>query len=324
MFYSFDKIQTYNSILKFIIGERGVGKTYGAKKMVAKRFIKNGSEFVYVRRYKTELKSATKNFWQQIANDPEVKEHKFKSTDKTFFIDGKPCGYAIALSTANILKSSTFDNVKTIIFDEFIIDKGAYHYLQNEVTQMLDLIETIGRLRDIEVYFLGNAITISNPYFNYFDLSLPYNSEFKTFNNGLIVVNYIKNLEYRETKKQSKFGQLIQNTEYGKYAIDNEFLRDNKNFIKKKTGNCSYYMTLVYNNVTYGIWQNDINELIVSLDFNKTSLTKFTLSNENHNDSTKLIGLNNILFKNLIAYYRNGYLFFESQKIKSNLIDLLI
>ncbi len=58
-----------------------------------------------------------------------------------------------------------------------MIDKGSYHYLQNEVTQLLDVIETVARLRDIRVIFLGNAISITNPYFTYFNLSLPYNSE---------------------------------------------------------------------------------------------------------------------------------------------------
>lgn len=47
------------------------------------------------------------------------------------------------LSIANILKSSSYENVDTILFDEFIIDKGTYHYLQDEVTAMLELIETI-------------------------------------------------------------------------------------------------------------------------------------------------------------------------------------
>lgn len=81
------------------------------------------------------------------------------------------------MSIANILKSSSYEKVDTIIFDEFLIDKGSYHYLQNEVTQLLDVIETVARLRDIRVIFLGNAISITNPYFNYFNLTLPYNSE---------------------------------------------------------------------------------------------------------------------------------------------------
>ena len=39
IFYNYQKVLSYNALLTFIIGERGVGKSYGAKKFVAKRFI---------------------------------------------------------------------------------------------------------------------------------------------------------------------------------------------------------------------------------------------------------------------------------------------
>ena len=163
------------------------------------------------------------------------------------------------LSTANILKSSTYENVDTIIFDEFIIDKGCYHYLQDEVIAILELIETIARLRDIRVIFLGNAISITNPYFTYFNLTLPYNSEVniaKRDNKGnpLIIVYYARNQKYREIKKASRFGQLVEGTDYGRYAIDNQFLRDSKSFIHKKSGNAKFYFILRINNKNYGVW----------------------------------------------------------------------
>ena len=40
IYYNYDKILSYNALLNFIIGERGVGKSYGAKLYVAKNFIK--------------------------------------------------------------------------------------------------------------------------------------------------------------------------------------------------------------------------------------------------------------------------------------------
>lgn len=58
-----------------------------------------------------------------------------------------------------------------IIFDEFIIDKGVYKYLPNEVEYFLDLYETISRLRDVKDLFLC-TITQTNPYFIYFDIEL--------------------------------------------------------------------------------------------------------------------------------------------------------
>ena len=129
IYLDFNKPLSYNALLTFIITERGLGKSYGAKKFVAKRFINKGKQFVYLRRYKTELKQAMmKNgnplFFKQIENDEELKGHTFSNKNDTMYIDDKLCGFAMPLSIANILKSSTYDNVDTIIFDEFLIDKG--------------------------------------------------------------------------------------------------------------------------------------------------------------------------------------------------------
>ena len=48
-------------------------------------------------------------------------------------IDERIAGYGMTLSTAQQLKSSNFPKVKTIIFDEFLIEPGQGHYIKNEV-----------------------------------------------------------------------------------------------------------------------------------------------------------------------------------------------
>ena len=232
IFLDFNKILSYGSFLTFCCAERGVGKSYGAKKFIVNHYKKTGKQTVYVRRYNKELneslmKKGTPIFFNQIKD--EFPDNKLSNNKELLYCDKEICGFAVALSTANILKSSTFENVDTIIYDEFIIDKGCYHYLQNEVTQMFELIETVFRLRNGRVLFLGNAISITNPYFTELNLNIPYNSEYKIFKkddkgNPLITVYYGKNLKYREAKKSTRFGQLISDTQYGKYAIDNELI----------------------------------------------------------------------------------------------------
>lgn len=326
IWYSFQRVLSYDALMYYIIGERGVGKTYGATKHVINRFIKKGEEFVYLRRYKTELKNSVPKFFDVLKSNNEFKGHNLSVSGNDFYCDKKLCGYALPLSTANILKSTSYNKVKTIIFDEFIIDKGCYHYLQNEVTQLLDIIETIGRLRDIRVIFLGNAISITNPYFTYFDLSLPYKSDIKTFKDGLIVVNYIKNEKYRAIKKASKFGKLIESTEYGKYAIDNEFLRDSKSFIAKKPKNSKFYFILVINGKTYGIW-NDYKDgmMYISDDYDPNCPVRFTINSDDHNENTLLIRTRvSPFFKSIIEHYRLARLCFENQKIKNNIMNVLV
>ena len=330
MWYDYRKLLSYNGLLNFVIGERGVGKTFGAKKFVVNDALMNDRQFVYLRRYKAELDIALEGFFEQLQDNGYFTENVFtiKNSKKgitKFYCDGEVIGYAIPLSTANILKSASFTKVKTIVFDEFIIDKGTYHYLQNEVIQFLDVIETVARTRDIRVLLLGNAISITNPYFNFFDLSLPYNSEFKRFKDGLIIVNYIKNEEYRKMKKTSRFGKLIDGTEYGKYAIDNEFLRDSKSFIGKRTKNARPYSTIIARGEKYGIWR-DWKEglLFVSKDFEPSNPCVFAFDSEDHDEKTILVKARaSSWFSPVIGAYRMGRLYFENQKIKNNFMIIL-
>ena len=337
IFLDFNKPLSYNAFLTFIITERGLGKSYGAKKFVAKRFINKHKQFVYLRRYKTELQKAmlfknAPSFWNQITNDPELKGHKFTNSKDTMSIDGEIAGFGMPLSIANILKSSTYENVDTLIFDEFLIDPSTcYHYLRNEVVGMLETIETVARLRDIRVIFLGNAISISNPYFDYFNLSLPYNSDVKIAkrdNTGqpLIVVYYAKNTAYREVKKQTRFGQLVSDTDYGKYAIDNEMLRDSKTFVRKKTKNSKFYFILYLNNKTYGIWCDyQDGYMFVSNDYDPNCPIIFSITSSDHNENTLLIRCRTSpFFQSMIEHYRLARLCFENQSIKNNVLQELL
>lgn len=331
-YYDITNTLTYNALYYFIIGERGVGKTYSAKKFAIRRFLKTGEQFVYLRRYKTELGESVGDekdakFFKKIKS--EFPDHKFRVSGDKLYCDDKICGYALSLSTALILKSAEFDKVKTIIFDEFIIDSGSssYHYFKNEVEHFLEFYESIARLRDVRVLFLANAISISNPYFTYFNITLPYgNKNIKTFKKGLIVLEYIKNLAYREIKKQSKFGQIIEGTKYSEYAIDNKFLRDNKAFVKKKTPKSKFFFTIIYNGVYYGVWRDLYEETIyITKDYDPSCPILFTFNPEDHSEVSILTKFNaNGYLSSIVENYRLGKLFFENQQIKNIFSEFIL
>ena len=252
MFYDYSRILSYNAFVNILIGERGVGKTYGASKFVVKQFLNKGEQFAYIRRYKTELRQAVPQFFSSIINNNEFPEAELTTKGKHFYCNGEICGHAMTLATAQDLKGTNFDQVKTIIFDEFIIETGQRKtYLNDEVFTFLNLLESVGRMRDIRVFMLGNAVTITNPYFLYFDLTLPYNNDIKLFKNGLILVQYMKNEEYREAKRKSKLGQLTEGTSYGDYAIENKFVMDNRTFIEKKIGSAKFVFAFKFKGEIY-------------------------------------------------------------------------
>ena len=326
MWYSYDKVLSYNAMVNFIIGERGVGKSYGIKKIAIKRFIKKNRKFIYLRRYDTELKKSLKNneFFKDIASDDELKDYKLEVRGDKFYIDNKLCGYAIPLSKASIFKSVPFPDVDMIIYDEFLIDNNTYHYIPDEPEKLLDFMETVGRLRNIQVFLLGNSISLINPYFDYFNISLPYKTDIKTFKEGIILINYIRNEAYREVKRESRFGKLIDGTKYGSYAIDNEFLKDNNNFIKKKTPKSKFFFNLILNGHTYGIWLDyNSNDMFISKKFNTNHPVSITFDYKDHSENTIMLKSRSVFYQNMIKHYENGYLYFESQQIKSDVTGLI-
>ena len=149
MWIDYNKIFSFNALINMIITERGIGKTYGAAKAVVDDFLKHKNEFAYIRRYKSELKKAVPTFFEALNKNEEFPKNKLYSKGNSFYCDDNLFGHAMTLSTAQDLKSSNFSKVRTIIFDEFIIEEGQKKfYLQNEVFVFLNLIETIARMRE--------------------------------------------------------------------------------------------------------------------------------------------------------------------------------
>lgn len=329
MFLDLQPVLSYNALFNILIGERGVGKTYGCKKFCIKDFLKNGNKFVYLRRYESELKESCNGFFTKLIKNKEFEGHEMKVVYKkksvTFTIDGEEMGYGLVLSTALQLKSREFPDVKNLIFDEFIITKGVYHYLQNEVHDFLDICETIFRLEDFRAFLLGNATNRANPYFEYFKLDLPYNTEIKTYEDGDILVCKIKNEAYREAKKKTRFGRLTSKTAYGRYAIDNEWLYENKTFIEKRPDKAKFYFTLKVKEIDYGIWCDyNSSKIYISSAYDPSCPIIFTLNPDDHNENTRLVSIRRSdFFKNIIEHYKMGLLCFESQKIKTVILPII-
>ena len=318
-YYNYNRIISYNALLNILVGPRGIGKTFGASEFVTNQFIKKKDEFVYLRRYKTELSKSIRNFFSALIKENVFPKHNLDVKGLTFKIDEETAGYGMTLSTAQQLKSSNFPNVKTIIFDEFLIEPGQGHYLKNEVFAFLGLIETIARTRNIRVIMLGNSVTELNPYFLFFDISIPYNNDIKLFKDGMILLQYIRGTNFQQSKKETRFGKLVEGTEYESYAIENNFIDENKLFIEKKTGSAKFLFSFIYKSSTYGIWVDyNAGKMYVSKDFIPNGLI-FATTTEDHQPNTMLYSIAkkyncwNVFIQN----YKLGNVYFENSKLKN-------
>ena len=317
MYYNLNKVLSYNAFLNFLIGERGVGKTYSVTKFLVKQFIKKGYEFAYIRRYKTEISKDAPQFFDAIKENNEFPEHNLYYKNSKFYIDDKVAGYSMTLTTAQNLKGSNFPRVKFIVFDEFIIEDGQHHYIKNEVMNFLGLVESVARTRDVKIFMLGNASSIVNPYFLFFNIELPYKSDIKLYKNGLVLLNYMRNEEYREFKKKTKFGQLVADTEYEDYAINNVFRNDTKDFILKKTQNAKCSFAISYKNNIYGIWLDyQEGKIFVSNNYNTQVIFATTTNDLKPNTMLFSVAKKLNCWKIFISNYKLGNVYYENLKIK--------
>jgi hypothetical protein len=322
MFYDPHALLSHNSLFNFVIGNRGAGKTYGvAKKWAIKSFLKTGAQFIYLRRYKTEFDDF-KNYFADILHEfPGV---EFEVKGKLLYINGNLAGYGVALSTALTKKSVSYHLVDKIIFDEFVIDSKVIHYLSNEVTMFLEFYETVARMRDnVRAVFLSNAVSVVNPYFIYWNLKPKSNKRFTK--HGHILIEFVKNEEFVEAKYKTRFGQIIKGTKYGDYAIENVYLKDNDNFVGKKSGSARFEFSVVYNGQTFGFW-TDYKEgkCYVSNDVDPYSNLQFALTDSEHRPNMMLIKSANKshLLKGAIQSYEGGWLWFEDMQIKNQAIEI--
>jgi hypothetical protein len=316
LYYDPNKMLSYNRILNFIIGARGIGKSYAMKVHPIKRFIKHGEQFIYVRRYKPELKKVS-NYFNDVMS--EFPDHQFKVKGHEFYIDNKLAGWAIPLSTWQSQKSNAYPNVSTMIFDEFIREKDNSGYIPNEVEALLNLMDTVFRSRDnVRCICLSNAVSVVNPYFLYFGVVPNIKKRFNAYKSLLIEIPDSK--DFSEERRKTKFGELIDGTEYGEMSLDNEFVNDSSVFIGRRSKESKFSFSVIYKGMVMGVWVDiDLGLMYLSHDNDPSSKLVFALSTDDLNENAMLMSgwKNNYYLKKMVHSFMNGYLRFDNQVLRN-------
>lgn len=233
MYYNLNKLMSYNALYSFAMGERGAGKTFTGKEKMIKDYVKKGLQSCYIRRTVTELDKVK----DVLFNDIQKEYPQYKITVKGYggYINGELFCYFMALSSSAQYKSASYPDVGFMFFDEYVAPQGRRNpYLPNEMTLLLDLVETVFRLRDEKVYLCSNAVSYVNPFFDYFGIEPKGTERFIRDKTGEVVVELTKNSAYLETKKKTRRAKMLEGTEYYAYSIDNEVLEDNSEFLVDK------------------------------------------------------------------------------------------
>ena len=326
--YSPNRLLSHNAFINFVMSPRGNGKSYSAKKLIIKNYLKNGSQAVYTRRTKVEIDEVKDTYWNDIRE--EYPDLDFKIEGYIGYINGDEVVHFIPLSTSTNKKSASYPKVNWIIFDEYIITKTTYNrYLKNEMTLLLDLIETVGRDRNIRVLIMANSVSFVNPLFSFFDIVPKENQRFSKYKDGLICVEQFTSHVFMEEKKKTPFGRLIEGTNYSKYAIENEVLEDTNDFIKEREGaKYKFLACFKYEDFKIGVWENlENNELFCDERIDEDNINKFAMLLEELEEGYLYYkGYRNVNLR-IIKIKKSaiqGNLYFCSQEIKKIMQDRVI
>ena len=345
IFWSARRTLTHNRLINIIVGNRGGGKSFGAKEWAIDNFLKTGEQFGYIRRYKEDLKEPMVQFFMDI--EYKYPDYEFKVDSKCFYIRLKPsdekqkwtekdiAGYGFTLSTASNKKSISYPNITTLIYDEFLLDKGNQMYLPDEPIKLLNLYETVARPGTghprVVLFMLANALSITNPYFLFWDLKMPDKQD----KNGKyiwkhptrpILVEDVRNEAFIDQKKNTEFGALIDGTKYADYSINNKFLLDDDTFLEKKSTKARYYFTFIYKDKQFGVWYS-VNEgrMWVSTDIDPSFPITYSATIKDHQPNTMLFKgqPQNSRLRIFINNFKLGNVYFETIDVKNMSYEVL-
>lgn len=273
-YYNFDKIYSMNGVINGVVGLRSVGKTYGKKVKDVRAAIEKGHEFIYLRRYKEEIKAAKPSYFDDFLD--EFPDYDFRVSGNTAQYSHRKLrdekkrpwhtmGYFMVLSQGQTFKSKPFPKVTSITFDEFILEKGMTHYLPNEAQLLVNFLNTVDRSKDrCRMWLLANAVSIDNPYFIKWNIEPKSNQEWikkfphKTTGNPFIVFHFPDPEKFKEQVYATRFGQFIQDSdpEYAAYAIGNTFKDNNNNLLARKLPDAGYVFSLETKSGIFSVWRD--------------------------------------------------------------------
>lgn len=224
-----------NKPFTFIVGGRGIGKTYGALKYIIEEKI----PFMLMRRTQTQTDLINKpefSPFKSIADDlnRNISVSSMSKYSSTVYLDDEPLGYTCALSTISNMRGFDASNVRLLVYDEFIPERHE-RLLKNEGSAFLNAYETINRNRELkgdrplQAMLLANSFNIGNDIFMEMGLvniaakMQRDGQELYVNNNTGIALIMPNNSRISEAKANTALYRATSDGSFSKMALGNEF-----------------------------------------------------------------------------------------------------
>lgn len=175
-YYDISNMLATKAQYMMLLGQRANGKSYQAKQTVLTNAYDNGRKFVYLRRWREDIKTKAIDKYFGDMNISKITKGEWdtilawngalyfsKKDEKGNTIKSKEIGMYCALNEYERYKSWAFVDYDYIVYEEFITDKT---YLNDEPRLLQQFVSTVARLEKITVLLIGNTLSRVCPYFN--------------------------------------------------------------------------------------------------------------------------------------------------------------
>lgn len=235
--------------LILIIGARRRGKTFSCKKWLLNGWVYGRNKFIILRYTDEECQTLAKDggvrFWGDVqAKVKKFSDLKIEMTSSTVTINGEVAGYVMPVKLFHKFKGSQYEDVKHILFDEFI-PEDTTRYSGDQVLQFINALMSIASFRnDFKIILTANALDSGNALLSDVLKVNIRSGEFglyKRKERGAIVHYIPNNDEFEAYQKQGNMYKLIKGTRYASNLLDNQFKQDNSGLFYDKRKACDLY-----------------------------------------------------------------------------------
>ena len=174
-YYDISEMLKTNAEYMMLLGQRSNGKSYQVKKTVLEDFYFNETKFIYLRRWKADIKQKEVSTYFDDIPIAKYTNREYNSVramngfiylckiEDGLIVEKREMGRYCALNEYERYKSQVFMNYKNIVYEEFITDSI---YLHDEPKLLQQFVSTVARLDKIRVFLIGNTLTRVCPYFH--------------------------------------------------------------------------------------------------------------------------------------------------------------
>lgn len=174
------QIQLENAPYNILMSGRSDGKSFAVLEEILYNKLNFDKQGAIIRRWDSDFKRGrAAKMWTNIVSEGKLEGTgwdsiqfrgsswwlaKFDEKTKTYKYDNEPLCHALSMSDVEHTKSTSYPDVTTVLFDEFIPIGG---YFPDEFVVFMNILSTIIRKyrRDVKVYMCANTITNDSIYF---------------------------------------------------------------------------------------------------------------------------------------------------------------